>query len=1473
MAEATELQFVPLTKVDWKSTTAYSQFRKWRKEVDRIINGPLAARTDAVKMNLIFIWGGGDAETLIDARIAEDETLKPKTPAELLDQLAACLVHSTYFREAREDFYKIVQSPGENTTSYFARIVDLHGQAEFPNGTQFMIVDKLIHGCLHDKCKRELMTKGKDATVKNCLDIMRKYEAVDVTMKKLGPQVSNPSTDQVDATYTSDRSQKPSTRVKSRPNNMEKPKARSDNAQCVWCSGESHSRDQCPAKNSRCAYCKKYGHYERACLRKKDHGKQNVRQKHKRQHAVEIGTDQPSDYEDDHDLDAVSVDALKSDKHREAFAPVVFHTKSKSPWTVKGKVDTGAMVSCMPISLLASIGMSKKHLKPSKSIVKGISGTDLKNCGTLDVDVSCNGIREKSRFYVTEYDCPFILGLEFCKKFKLVSLAPVCVQRSVTIEAVHITTESGTDYRVLKDKWRDHLPLGRKTGDPLQDLKAIFPETFDGNVGLFDGLVSLKVSPDARPTQLPPRAVPQSLMPRLKEELDKMEAEGIIRACPETTEWVHNLVTVVKKNGSLRLCLDPRNLNKYLIRNIHYTASFEDAQHSFRDGRYFSTLDAKSGYWTKQLDEASQLLTAFNTPFKKYCFKRLPFGLSVSSEVFCEHMDRVLAGIPGTFPCADDVKVQGSTEERHDINLLETVQKAHEAGLKFNPDKCCIKTHQIEYFGRIISPAGVSPCPKKVKSIANLPAPVDKQELQSLLGSVNFMATFIPNLSKKTHLMRSLLKRDVHFVWTSDMQKELDDIKQAICKATELVHYDPNKPLVIETDASLKGLGGVLMQDKKPVRYLSKALTQAEMNYSNIERELLAVLFACEKLHNYTFGRPVEIHTDHKPLELIFLKPISLAPARLQRMLLRLAQYDLRVKYVGSKSVLLADTLSRLVTPGSSSAVPGLDISIAQVLKVSQTRLALLQQETKTDLTLIQLMHYINEGWPNSMQDLPALLHPFWCFRDELVVLDGLVMKGNRVVIPASQQVQTLERLHDAHQGLTSTLRRARRTVYWPNLQDDVQKMIEQCDECQIHGDKKPRPSERQIGAVRPMEVLGMDLMEIRGKHAIVTIDFYSGFLTYDELAGTTTSAVIKVLHNIVRKFGLPEMILSDNGPCFKSEEFHTFCANLDIGHITSSPHYHQSNGRAERAISTIKKILKKTQSNIGITRAIIAYLDTPINHELPSPAELFFNGRQINTRLSMAMKFAQQNVLNDVEKNLLVEQRGKHLNKNETVTKMNYLTNQPIWFSDDNSNVWQPGYVRCQDMTTPDSYWISTQNNRTLRRNVHDLKPRFPTAPGALTPASGNGDLVTPSSISFQHCAPHVQVSPVEPKMPSSPLGASLPPIAQHVSPMTPFSPIAQHVSTVPPIPTIAQPVTPVTPNSSSAQFYQSNQENLTLAPNTPRSRNSPVTPGTPVVRHHSTPSLSSERVTPSSSAPQMVSRSGREIRPFRQPDFMYFK
>jgi transposase InsO family protein len=373
-------------------------------------------------------------------------------------------------------------------------------------------------------------------------------------------------------------------------------------------------------------------------------------------------------------------------------------------------------------------------------------------------------------------------------------------------------------------------------------------------------------------------------------------------------------------------------------------------------------------------------------------------------------------------------------------------------------------------------------------------------------------------------------------------------------------------------------------------------------------------------------------------------------------MLLRLSIYNIQVKYVGATSVLLADTLSRLVDPSKAKEIPGLDINIAQIIKVEPARLASLQEETKADETLVELSDLIITGWPDSMQDVPQYLHPYWCFRDELTILDGLVMKGNRVIIPTSMRPDTLSRLHDAHQGITSTLQRARRTVYWPKLQDDITEMVQKCEDCRRYGNKKSRTPERQIAATRPMEILGMDLVELKGRYALITVDYFSGYLTYDALNAQTSEAVIKVLNNNFRKFGLPEKILSDNGPCFRSDSFRRFCDQLDISHVTSSPYHHQSNGRAERAIQTVERILKKCTSEVDITKALTTYLDTPVNDTLPSPAELFLN-RRINTQLSMNMTPVP---LTDQEKTGLDDKRSAHL-KPRKQGKEIYIPNQPV--------------------------------------------------------------------------------------------------------------------------------------------------------------------------------------------------------------------
>ena len=206
------------------------------------------------------------------------------------------------------------------------------------------------------------------------------------------------------------------------------------------------------------------------------------------------------------------------------------------------------------------------------------------------------------------------------------------------------------------------------------------------------------------------------------------------------------------------------------------------------------------------------------------------------------------------------------------------------------------------------------------------------------------------------------------------------------------------------------------------------------------------------------------------------------------------------MKYVGAKSVLLADMLSRLVKPESSHTIPDLDVHIAQVMSIKPTHLQSLQAETKADPTMSHIIGYINNGWPSHIHHLPDAVRPYWCFRDELAILDGIIMKGNRVVVPPILRAETLLCLLDGHQGLKSTLQRARRTVYWPKLQDDISDLILQCKECQIYGRKRHRLPEQQISVTKPMEMWSIDLMEHKGGHMIVAIDYFSGYILMDDL-------------------------------------------------------------------------------------------------------------------------------------------------------------------------------------------------------------------------------------------------------------------------------------------------------------------------------------------------------------------------------------
>lgn len=262
--------------------------------------------------------------------------------------------------------------------------------------------------------------------------------------------------------------------------------------------------------------------------------------------------------------------------------------------------------------------------------------------------------------------------------------------------------------------------------------------------------------------------------------------------------------------------------------------------------------------------------------------------------------------------------------------MHEMMDRCTSTGLKLNPDKCKIKQKKIKFYGVIHSADGIQPDPDKDSALKKMTPATSKKELQAFLGLGTYMGPFIPSLGTLTSPLRELFKDKTVFDWSPAHQDAFGKVKNAINAERTLGYYDPTKEIILQADASTTGLGATLLQDQKPIAFASKTLTDTELRYANIERELLAVVYGCERFYLYLFGRSFVAEPDHKPLESIQMKNLVSAPLRLQRMLLQLQPYDVTIRYRPGKQMHVADALSRL-SSDEAMPIPDLNVQIHEV--------------------------------------------------------------------------------------------------------------------------------------------------------------------------------------------------------------------------------------------------------------------------------------------------------------------------------------------------------------------------------------------------------------------------------------------------------------------------------------------------------------------------------------------------------------
>lgn len=596
---------------------------------------------------------------------------------------------------------------------------------------------------------------------------------------------------------------------------------------------------------------------------------------------------------------------------------------------------------------------------------------------------------------------------------------------------------------------------------------------------------TIQLKGNAQPVVHAARRVPAPLRDRLKKELDRMTMLGVIQKVEEPTDWVNSMVCVKKKSGDLRVCMDPNDLNENIKREHYQIPKREGITSEMAGASFFTKLDASQGFWQLKLDESSTKYCTFNTPFGRYCFLRLPFGIISASEIFHRAMEHIIEGLDGVRAYVDDIIVWGSTLQEHNERLKKVLERIHKYGLKLNKSKCEFGVQEVVFLGDKLSAQGVQADQEKIRAIQDMPRPTDKTGVLRIMGMVNFIGTFIPNLSAKTSCIRELLHKENELKWTVKHEQEWKTLRQTLTTAPVLTFFDPTKKIKVSTDASKDGIGAVLLQVEgehwKPVAYASRSMTQTECRYAQIEKECLGLVYGLEKFHSYVYGLPsFTVETDHRPLVSIIKKNLSEMTPRIQRLMMKMQRYDFELIYTPGKHLILADALSRAPTVDYVSTTEE-DVKshvnmVSAALPVSDTKSRQIAEETAKDTELQCVIANMQNGWP--VGSCPLFYH----IRGELSVVDGLLLKQHRIVIPRALRQEVLQRIHEGHLGVEKCKRRARDSVFWPGVNKDIERLIGTCDIYQTHRNKQTKePMIVTDVPTAPWDKVGMDLFHLKG--------------------------------------------------------------------------------------------------------------------------------------------------------------------------------------------------------------------------------------------------------------------------------------------------------------------------------------------------------------------------------------------------------
>eukprot|EP00253_Pinus_taeda_P004218 PITA_04218 len=802
-------------------------------------------------------------------------------------------------------------------------------------------------------------------------------------------------------------------------------------------------------------------------------------------------------------------------------------TKFKIPWLVQLATGTKrrvlTKVSNCPLKLAGQIITTELNVLP---------------LGSYDVLIGMDWLERRwsiinCKTKIVSYRDELGMGKEIQGIQKPVQIRPIkasqlvkCIRNKCQIYAVQVGFADSVDKAAtVKD-----IPV-------VQEFADVFPEEIPGLPPRRDLDFTIELIPGAAPVSRAPYRMSVPELTELKMQLQELLEKKYIR--PSVSPWGAPVLFVRKKGGTLRMCIDYRQLNKLTVKKKYPLPHIDELFDQVKGATIFSKIDLRSGYHQIRIKDEDIAKTTFRTRYGHYEFVVLPFGLTNAPATFMCLMNSVFHQYLDKFVLIfiDDILIYSWNRKEHEEHLRIVLQTLREQQLYGKFSKCNFYKEQIQYLGHIITKEGIAVDPEKIKTIMDWPTPKDVADIRSFMGLVGYYRRFVEGFSRVSYPITSLQKKGKAFRWIAGCQRSFEQLKHLLTTAPVLCVADPEKEYVVCTDASKEGVGGVLMQEGKVIAYESRKLKEHEQKYSAYDMELTTAIHALKMWRHYLIGRKFLLMTDHHSLTSYFSQPTL--NTRQARWVDFLGNFDFEIKHLKGKKNRVADALSR---------------KLHCIYEIG-----------------------ISQGWCTLDQEI-----------EEAATQDHIYLQKRHLVQNSDacsiQQGYTLNAAgHPGYQKLITSLRKE---YYWPGMKKDVVEYLARCLECQQVKAEHQHPA----GLLQPIPIP-------EWKWETITMDFITGFpkskrsndsimIVVDKLSksahfipvqSTYRAAQIAniFMQNIFKLHGLPKVIISDRDVKFTSAFWRTLFEGLGAQLSFSTAYHPQTDGQTERVNQVLEDMLR----------------------------------------------------------------------------------------------------------------------------------------------------------------------------------------------------------------------------------------------------------------------------------------------------------